>query len=628
MSLAYTTGWEESYYTGSGAGVATAAGPAYPISLGGVAYEIDTSERYRDAFKHASVPQQRASFEDRENVGRGTLNPEAFWRRTFESWHVGAGQTHFDRVDDSNPWRFRRSRGVNVWDRYQVSLLPDVDVKHLTFSGANLFLAAAGEFLYLTDGTLLRRTADITVDTPSWSTVTGTPATAATSISSDGFSVCTAHGADGIYKTTRGAATTTSQVTGAVTHVAYGKGRWIAAQDNILYDVTTEVADSTPPSVLPAAHFTHHNTDFDWNCFAEGPTALYAGGVSGDKSLIYQLTMKDDGTGLNQPVVAGFLPDGELIHSMQGYLGLVLIGTSKGVRVAIPADSGDLTIGAFIPTDDPVLCFEGQGTFVWFGWSGFEGTHSGLGRLNLETFSDNDNLAPAYASDLMVPGTTQPTVSIATFQNLRVFSVASAGGGSVWAEHSTNLVATGEIDSGLFDFGLTDDKLSLFVDMSHIHVGGSHSVYLSLDRGTFGLLATMTDEHFAIPTGEATGREFEVRIALARDSTDLADGPTIRSWALRSQPIAPSVEEITVPLRIGPTQRRRDGVVDHLDPVAQYETIRTLRRTAEVTTYAEGDRGWSVIVADYELDVHGVWVGSDVGLGFTGTAVVRLKEVQ
>jgi hypothetical protein len=619
LSIAFLDEWTTEFYPGSGSGIATSAGVGNAISLGGLAYELDTSDRYRDAFKHRSVPQQRASFEDRENVGRGTLNPEAFWRRTFESWHVGAGQTHFDRIDDSNPWRFRRSRGINVWERYQVSLLPDTDGKRLT-ANTNLFLAVAGDFLYLTDGNTLQRTADITVDTPTFTSIGGVPATNASSIASDGFNVLTAHGTNGIYKTTRGAATSASNITGTVATVFYGKGRWIAAQDNNLYDVTTLVAGG---GALPAAHFTHSNTDFDWNCFAEGPTALYAGGFSGDKSLIYQLTLKDDGTGLNQPVVAGFLPDGELIHAMQGYLGLVLIGTSKGVRVGIPNQTGELTIGAFIPTDEAVRCFEGQEGFVWFGWSNFEGTHTGLGRLSLETFSDSDALAPAYASDLMFAA-SGTVLSIATFQGLRVFTT----NGAVIAEHTDNLVSSGEIDSGLFDFGLTDDKLSLFVDMAHIaHDGGTHSVYLSVDRAAFALLATMEEEHFPIATGEARGKEFEVRIQLDRNASDPEMGPTIRSWALRSQPVTPLTEEITVPLRIGPSQIRADSVVEYPDSVAQLENIVTLAENKSVVSYAEGDRAWSVIVADFEFDGTKVWVGQDTALGVKGTVVVRLKTV-
>lgn len=621
MTISYSTGFSEPYY--SGAGVAANAGVSYPVSLGGVAYALDTEQT---EFTHKSTPQLRAATDDQNNVGSQTLNPEAFWRRTFESWHVGAGQSHFDRRDESHPHRFRRSRGINVWDRFQVSLLNSAIAKAVT-SETNVRLVVAGDHLYLTDGPDVKYTTDITASTPTWTTLTGSPAADAKSVASDGYNVLTAHDTSGIYKTTRGAASTASNITGTVDHVAYGKGRWIATNDNVLYDITTLVAGG---GALPAAHFTHPNTDFAWNCFAEGPTAFYAGGYSGDKSLIYRLTMKEDGTGLNQPVVAGFLPDGELIQAMQGYLGFVLVGTSLGVRVGIVGGNGDLTIGALIPTDEPVLCFEGQDKFVWFGWSTFEGTNaSGLGRLNLETFSDTEALVPAYASDLMVEQSAAfSTTSVVTFQGRRVWSSNGSTAGVVYMEDLDTLVASGEIDSGLFDYGLTDEKLSLFVDVSFVADGGSTTVGLSLDRGSFVDLATLTSANSPIGTGEARANEFEVRMTLARDGSDNSVGPVLRSWALRSQPATPVTEEIVVPLLIGPKLDQYGGFAEEVDAIAQVDNITDLCGSKRVTLYKEGIRSWTVIVADYQVIVRDVFYAQDEERGLAATCMARLKVVQ
>ena len=618
MSFDFSSNFEQPFF-GGGVGSSLAAGTAYPASLGGVAYELDTRE---NPVSHSSVPLLRGAIDDKTNVSRATLNPEGFWLRAFESWHVGAGQTHFDRIDDSNPWRFRRSRGADVWDKYQLGMLKDT-TKNFTSVNTNLRLAMAGSFAYLTDGTALRRSSDNFATAPT--AITGGTAAAFTSIASDGFNVLLACGtAAGIDKTTRGAATKTNHITGAtVDEVAYGKGRWIATVDNALYDITTLVAGG---GAIGSPLFSHPNTDFVWNSFAEGPTAFYAGGFSGDKSLIYRLTIKEDGTGLNQPVVAGFLPDGELIKSMQGYLGFILIGTSKGVRVGIPGGNGDLTIGAFIPTDTSVLCFDGQEKFVWFGWSDFEDESTGLGRLDLETFSNVENLAPAYASDLMVTeAITADVQSVVTSQDLRVFTVSGSG---VWVEHATRLVAEAEIDTGTFDYGLTDQKLSLFVDMSHVsHDGGSHTVSISTDRGDFSLLGTFEDEHHPIGTGEVPGQEFELRIGLARNAADTDMGPVIRSWVMRVEPATPLTEVIDVPFLIGPDIHRRDHVVESVDSVAQADNIRTLRNTKEVVQYTEGDRAWSVVVVDYQLDEREIYIGSDGALGINGTCLTRLKVV-
>jgi hypothetical protein len=148
-----------------------------------------------------------------------------------------------------------------------------------------------------------------------------------------------------------------------------------------------------------------------------------------------------------------------------------------------------------------------------------------------------------------------------------------------------------------------------------------------VDRAPFVLLATMEAEHFPIGTGEARGHEFEIRIVLRRDAVATNTGPTIRSWALRSHPATQQTEQITVPLLIAPKIQRRDGVTEEIDPAVQVDNISTLVNTKEVVSYTEGDRGWSVIVADYQFDVHDVWVGSDTGLGVAGTCIVRMKSV-
>lgn len=606
--------FHEPFYLG--AGVSALARSTAPVSLGGVGFLLDTTGE----FVHRSVPLLRGSFDDSETPGGQTLNPEAFWRRTIESWHVGAGQRAVDRPD-SDDHRFRDSKGVDVWERWELSLLPDTEQK-LSSANANLLMAVAGSFLYTLDGNDIKYTSDVTVAAPTFTTLTGVPVNDPESIATDGNTIATAHGASGIYVTTRNTSSTAQQITGTVSHISYGKGRWIAAEGPSLYDVTTEMYD-TPTVALPTAVFTQDNSDFEFNCFTDGPTAFYAGGFSGDKSLIYRLAVKEDGTGLDTPVVAGFLPDGETIQSMQGYLGFVLLGTSKGVRIGIPGGNGDLNIGAFIPTDANVQAFEGQEKFVWFGWTNYDSTDTGLGRIDLETFSDPDALAPAYASDLMA--TTQGAVqSVVTFNDLRVFTVSGDG---MYAE-TTDLVSSGSVDSGLFNYRLADEKLALFVDVSHVEEGGTFSVALSIDRGTFASLGTISpSDNHPIGTGEARGKEFEVRLTLNRDSTDATVGPVIRDWTLRAQPASKVVEEIIVPFLLGPNLKTHKGTRFDQDPTVAFDHIVNLCTSKEIVRYAEADRSWSVVVMDYDLAIHDVWMADRAHMDFSGTCHTKLKVV-
>lgn len=379
------------HYYGGAASLAASVNPL-DAALEGRSYEIDW--KAQNGVRYQSVPLLRDQADDSAGPGKQSINPEAFWRRGTESWHLGAGQSVFDR-EEALPYRFDSSKGVEVWDRWKLGLLDNTHQRH-TSVNTNLHMAVAGDYLYFCDGTALRYTQNVAPGGTT-TTLTGAPATAASAITSDGFNVYTAHAANGIYKTTRGAGATAVHLTGTATLVGYVKDRLLAAGGTSVYDITTAGGPA-----LPAALYTHPNTDWSWVGFAAGDTHIYAAGRSGDKSLIYRTRIKDDGTGLDALVVGGELPDGELVTGIYGYLGFVLIGSDKGIRFATAGSTGDLTIGALVPVGTgSVEAFEGQDRFVWFGWPSFDATTSGLGRLDLQNFSDVEALAPAYASDLM-----------------------------------------------------------------------------------------------------------------------------------------------------------------------------------------------------------------------------------
>src|SRR5690606_16876467 len=299
------------------------------------------------------------------------------------------------------------------------------------------------------------------------------------SMVSDGYHVWTAHGSNGIYRTTRGDSATASQVTGTVELLAFAKGRVIAAAGGSIYDATAAAVDDSPDT-LPSALYEHPNPDFQWNSVTECEAWIYAGGFSGDKSHVYRISIDDETTNHLPPAAAAPLPDGEVVTALQGYLGFVLIGTTRGVRFAVPSQQGDLTLGAVIETPHPVRCFEPQDRFVWFGWSDYDGASTGLGRIDLSVFADADALLPAHASDLMVTG-HGAVPAVVTFQDKRVFAVEGMG----FYTESEELVPEGHIDSGAIGFGIADPKIGLYVDV-HTLGDGKFQAAVAIDDGAFG----------------------------------------------------------------------------------------------------------------------------------------------
>ena len=592
------------YFSGTSSSVEVPG--RFDVSLNGRPYMIDTAERAR--FIRSSIPLLRNQADTGLAPGEQSLSPEELWRRSQDSWDHGAGQVHLDR-EGSDPRRFRSSKGVYVWDRWAMSLLSDTANKRST-ANSPLLAEVAGSRLYVADGASLVYTTSL-AGTPTWTAVTGLP-NAPLAVATDGYSIFTAHGASGVYVTNRTIGASAQMTTGTVTSLAYVKGRLLAANAASLYNITTFTI-----AALPAALFTHPNSDFTWTGFAEGKGQIYAAGYSGDKSLIYRITIKTDGTGLDAPIVGGELPDGEIVRSLGSYLGFVFAGTDKGVRFAVGDGSGNLTIGSLTPTPLPVLCFEGQDRYVWFGWSNYDGTSTGLGRMDLSTFIFE--LTPAFASDLMATG--QGAVSsVVTFGGVRVFTVNGVG---VFAEQ-TSKVASGIIDTGLTSYGIPDQKVAVYLDVRLADTRGSNSTSLAVDGSVFTLLGSRTGPIVdAFLVGQQVGERFEVRHTLLRDASDPTAGPVISRSMLRAYPKPSRGEVWEIPLLIHEQVIDRNDGVYRMDPVDELDTLRQLQETRALVVLQVGGSSFTVLLDDSQT-IYGS-VTSD-RMGFNCTAVVRLKS--
>lgn len=573
----------------------------YPVGISGHGYPLDLKS---GAFKHESIPTLRPVFIQADTLGEKNINPESLWRASQDTWHHGAGQPHADKID-SDTARYHASKGIDPWTRGQMQLLPDTAQARAS-ANTNLAMAVAGGYLYVIDGNTLAYTTDLTTFT----TVTGTPAAGALAVCSDGDTVYVAFSGQGVWTTTRGAAAATQYVTGtdSLTALGYVKGRLMAAKGRSLYNIVSAV-----PAALPTSLFDHPNTDFAWVGFAEGAGFIYAAGFSGDKSLVYRITIQPDGTALAVPIQAAQLPDGEIVRAIGSYLGFILLGTDRGVRVAQPASNGDLTLSALLPTG-VARCFEGQDRFIWFGWDNYDTTSTGAGRIDLTVI--NDGGAPGYASDLMITG--QGNVrDLATFTGKRVLAVSGLG----FYKESVNKVTTGYLDSGQITYDLPDQKIALYLDVKHDDpLVGQHAAWLSTDGAGFQLIGvhdgTGPEETFTIP--EYRGETFEIREVLTSDGT--TGTPVVRRHTLLSNPAVDTGYYLTVPLLL--TEQEDSG--RHRDVGGELAFLKALRDSGIRVTYQEGGTSFSVTAEDL------TWMPTHLTKdrsAFNGTCVMKLKTI-
>jgi hypothetical protein len=606
--LQHITGtFSSGFYSGGGA--ASDVPWKWPIAIAGRPYMIDT--KMSDAWGHKGIPLLRQQQDNQTTPSGVSLSSEGVWRAGVDSWHKGAGQSYRDRPD-SNPFRFRSSKGVDPWTRYQLSLLPATDQKKTSVE-TNLALQVAGSRLYVVDGQTVSHTSDVTVGSPTWTAVTGVPAAAILSICSDGYYVWFTDGVD-IYRTNTGtSAAGAAWSTDNATMVRFAKGRLFGVVGNVI-NTYSDAAVATPL----VTGWTVPNA-FTWVDICGGPSTpcVYAAGFVGDKSLIFKYNLKDDGTGLDAGVVALELPDGEIVRSISAYLNTLLIGTDNGVRFAVVnQSSGDLTAGATLDTDGAVQCFEGQGPHVWFGWKNYDATSTGLGRLSLEEFSSTDNLAPAYASDLMV--TAQGAVlSVVTFQGRRVFTVSGSG---VWGEETT-LVTSGTVESGRITANISEPKTSLAVDVRHrSFAGGTDTVAMSVDGGSFTTLGGALSQDGSVPA-VASGSEFEFRHTLAASG---GVAPVLSSWTFRFVPSVKRQTIFTVPVLLHDVVDSGAGP-EPVDILTERQVMEGYYKTGAVVVYQSAQGVRSVVVDDFEWrPIHFKEFPSAQA---EGTLVLTLKEV-
>ena len=623
-----------SYYMGAGASVLTPS--VVEVALGGLPLRIDWSAP--EPLVHRTVPLLRQQADQSESPGEQSINPEALWRRFGESWHLGAGQEYYDRAASLRD-RFHTSKNVDTWQRGALRMLHETNVWD-TDAAATQLADRVGDRAYWYAGTTLSFASTLG---GAFTAVTGTSATAVTSMASDGFYLWTAHGADGVYRTDTSSGAAVKIITGAISSLGFVRNRLMAADGGLLYDITAEgMATGGFPAVLPAVLHTHPSAGWAWNSFAEGNNFIYAAGVTGDRSLIYAITLEDDATALGVPTVAAQLPEGEAIVSMRGYLGSFLfLGTTAGIRLAVPSDNGALTLGAFIPTAQPVRCFEGQREFVWFGLSafaphqlGFDHQHegfddeapssTGLGRLSTAAFNDPQALVPAFASDLQHEGSTADVGSVITFEDHRVFTISGVG---IILE-SEDCAPEGRIDTGRISYSMTDPKTGLFMDLQHAPDVGSFEVAVSANQGPFQSLGQRAAGVNPVPSfglGELSASEFEFRITMRRATTDPTVCPLLKSWQFRAQPAVRPSRQIVATFLLGSELETLGDAPWVTDSYAAVEHVERLHRSKLVTTFQQESRAWPVIVEDFELPVRRLMQSYTGHASFNGSLQVLMK---
>lgn len=612
----FTTKYDGNAVFYSGTGSTQLVPYVFPVAINGRPYPIDTKS---NQFTRQFDARVRDSVDQSAEPGEAAINPQGLWRRSQSSWHYGAGQEYADTAD-AEAYRFYESKGIDVWTRGQLSLLRDITQAYST-TNSNLYMATADGRIYGSDGQSLKYTSDWVTFT----TVTGTATSNIYSLASDGYNVFFSYDNGDIHQTNASTSAASTYITGIEAgNVNYVRGRLMVAGQGVdkhkIWNITTTPGSSANN---PSALYTHPNTNFNWVGFAGGQNHIYCAGYAGNKSLIYKTQIKADGTALDIPTTAAELPFGEIIKSIDSYLGYILIGLENGIRFCSADGDGNLVIGPLIVTNSSVECFAAVGQYVYFGWTNYDSTSTGIGRLDISRQITTNQ--PAYASDLMVTGQGR-TVDLHEYDGEPVFTIAGLG---AYRPHSTNLVSSGSIDTGIYRWGVPDAKFIPKWDLRTEPLNGAITLEVASDSGSYSTVGTQTN------TGslESTFDGFETKIyeasaklTLTRSSTTTSLGPVVTRWMGRAYAAPLRSQIFSVPILLHHRVNVR-GSDYYFNVDEELVRLRDLVENPRVVTYQENTDTYSVVVEDVR------WIPVDAAQNhnewdWNGTCVVIMRSVR
>jgi len=593
------------FYEGGQVAVDT---PYYlPVSIGARSYLIDLKK-----YQRRTIPPIRPPQDNSNEPGEQSLNQEGLWRRSQQSFHLGAGQEYFDDADSVRQ-RFWTSKGVNPWRRKHLSLLNGTELKRAS-ANTNLRVLLVGTRLYVADGSSLLFTSDPTPASPTFTDSTAGGSTI-TSVTTDGAKVWATVGTTGIRETVAGSTSAITLIAGTYTLVGYVNGRLIAANGNQLYEISR--------AGLAISIWNHPNPNFVWNVFAAAPNAAYVGGISADRTDIYSVTALDATGALAPPVFAASLPDGETLNSIEHYSGILLLATSRGIRLAGIGQNNTIQFGPVIEIPSGVRATEGQGEYVWFAWSNYDGVSTGLGRADLSSLVSD--LVPAYASDIMA--TAQGTVlSIASFGGRRYFAVSGAG----FFGETASLVPSGTINTGKIRYGTTEKKAATSLDLRHDPLPAGASIAASViteedQTISIGSSIVPTSLSPASPLSMTVQGTEALQVVITLNRATVL-GPVLNRWTLYSRVTPVLSDEIIVPLIVHDVVRtdQGEGLDVRMNTLDHYLALKNMADTKGLQVYQEGAVAWNVYVSEVEVQPSD-WNAEDSF--FNGTILVRLVTV-
>ena len=408
---------------------------AYDVVIDDLPFIVKVNNQ--DPYRRETAPYKKEQFDNSVEPGEQSLT--GWWLRSQTSWHNGSGLKFYEPGTDYQhvSHRFTDSRGVDVWTIGEATLLPEVvDV----YTGDNLINAAAGndgsaDVLVSGDSVgALKKIAfsgDAQATATSY-TIASHTAYPFSSITTDGtnyYATCNRAIHTGpIGSDSDALAFKYSNSDVANTFIKYVKGYVLFGFRQSIYNMniissgagrtTSSHGHTSGTDTLPATVKTHINPNWIWNNATAGPAAIYMSGNAGNNGEVWQVLFDEATNTIDMPgaTMVLSLPDGEQVNAIHYYLGVLALGTSKGLRICPININGQVILGPLLYENGyyPVNGFTESGNYIYAATKADNEdatfTHACLIRVDLSTQFDDGTYA--FAHDLEYRSSVNETYSV------------------------------------------------------------------------------------------------------------------------------------------------------------------------------------------------------------------------
>jgi hypothetical protein len=587
---------------------------AYDVAVGGMPfiYAINDSRPYI----RQTAPFRKDQFDNGNEPGEQSLT--GWWIRSQASFHSGSGIKFYDpaTTDENGHYRFADSKGVDVWTKGQATLLKSCTSTHLT-TGPIASNGVTQQHLRpikwsTTKGVLLldefdidKIAADGTVTHfVDYTSGTDLPVYAMCDDGTFAYWITNTATKKTVYKkaltlTSSDAETKMFDEVGAISNAAmeYVKDRIVLCADNKVYEF------STSATAMPTAVYTHPNTGHVYTSVAASGPAIYISGYNGIQSTIQKFTLSTAGVmpTLTSAIVAAELPAGEVVHKIHYYLGYMMIGTNRGIRVAAVSDQdGSLNYGPLIvETSQPCFDFASRDHYVWCA----TGVGGEPGVIRIDLSNELETLRFAYANDLYMDGVSGYKTTACAFvgnddptvADRLVFCTANTGtaDGTIYIESATTLRASGYLTTGNIRYGTLEPK-----NFKRL-LGRGEFTYGSMTLETVDKNGTEYD-HISydstanslevVTSRPATAQEYVAyKFIMYRDVTTTSQGPVFKGYQAKATIATPRQRVIQFPVYCFDIETDRYNTIVGYEGRAfeRIKELETIEQNGDVVTWQD-----------------------------------------